>query len=59
MPKLHVLLRLGVRDYLHVEDLASGHLAALKKLMEAPKGALLIHNLGTGRTPETVVKRIL
>lgn len=39
----------GVRDYLHVDDLASGHLAALKRLMEAPKGALLIHNLGTGR----------
>ncbi|KAL8274847.1 hypothetical protein Esti_001253 [Eimeria stiedai] len=39
----------GVRDYLHVDDLASGHLAALKKLMEKPEGALFIHNLGTGR----------
>ncbi|CDI78281.1 UDP-glucose 4-epimerase, putative [Eimeria acervulina] len=39
----------GVRDYLHVDDLASGHLAALKKLLDAPGGTLLIHNLGTGR----------
>lgn len=39
----------GVRDYLHVDDLASGHLAALSKLIEAPGGTLLIHNLGTGR----------
>ncbi|CDJ33146.1 LOW QUALITY PROTEIN: UDP-glucose 4-epimerase, putative [Eimeria mitis] len=39
----------GVRDYLHVDDLASGHLAALKKLLQAPGGTLLIHNLGTGR----------
>ncbi|XP_026190896.1 uncharacterized protein LOC34623161 [Cyclospora cayetanensis] len=39
----------GVRDYLHVDDLASGHLAALKKLLKASDGQLLIHNLGTGR----------
>ena len=36
----------GVRDYLHVSDLASGHLAALRALDE-PK--LLTVNLGTGR----------
>ena len=36
----------GVRDYIHVVDLALGHLAALKYLSE-PK--LAIHNLGTGR----------
>ncbi|CDJ39319.1 UDP-N-acetylglucosamine 4-epimerase (Fragment) [Eimeria tenella] len=38
----------GVRDYLHVDDLAAGHLAALRKLLEAPGGLLMIHNLGTG-----------
>ncbi|MEA4912542.1 MAG: UDP-glucose 4-epimerase GalE [Oscillospiraceae bacterium] len=37
----------GVRDYIHVVDLAKGHLAALKKL-ESSKGAH-IYNLGTGR----------
>ena len=37
----------GVRDYIHVVDLALGHLAALKK-MEENKG-LLIYNLGTGK----------
>ncbi len=36
----------GVRDYLHVCDLADGHLAALRALSE-PK--LLTVNLGTGR----------
>lgn len=37
----------GVRDYIHVLDLASGHLAALRKL--ATKPGLVIYNLGTGR----------
>ena len=36
----------GVRDYIHVVDLALGHLKALKKL-EGNNGAL-IYNLGTG-----------
>src|SRR6476620_4711388 len=37
----------GARDYIHVEDLAAGHLAALTKLgtMEEPVG---VWNLGTG-----------
>ena len=37
----------GVRDYIHVVDLANGHLAALKKLEEKP--GLVVYNLGTGR----------
>lgn len=37
----------GVRDYIHVVDLARGHLAALDYL-RAHEG-LAIHNLGTGR----------
>ncbi len=36
----------GVRDYIHVVDLAKGHLAALNKLNE--NCGLIIHNLGTG-----------
>ncbi|MFC1720153.1 UDP-glucose 4-epimerase GalE [Pseudomonadota bacterium] len=36
-----------IRDYIHVVDLAKGHLNALKKL-ESDTG-LMIHNLGTGR----------
>lgn len=36
----------GVRDYIHVMDLASGHIAALKKLETKP--GLVIYNLGTG-----------
>ncbi|HPY79922.1 MAG TPA: UDP-glucose 4-epimerase GalE [Bacilli bacterium] len=37
----------GVRDYIHVVDLARGHLYALRKLAEKP--GLVIYNLGTGR----------
>ncbi len=37
----------GVRDYIHVVDLALGHLAALRRLAEHP-GELLTVNLGTG-----------
>ena len=36
----------GVRDYIHVEDLAAGHLAALTALEN--KAGLNIYNLGTG-----------
>ena len=36
----------GVRDYVHVVDLARGHLKALQKLDELP--GLVIYNLGTG-----------
>ena len=37
----------GVRDYIHVMDLAEGHLAALEAL--ARDGGLITTNLGTGR----------
>jgi UDP-glucose 4-epimerase len=37
----------GVRDYIHVVDLALGHLAALEALSR--QGGLLTVNLGTGR----------
>ena len=37
----------GVRDYIHVVDLARGHVAAIKKLEEKP--GLFICNLGTGK----------
>ena len=37
----------GVRDYIHVSDLAEGHVAALRHLLDRP-GSLTV-NLGTGR----------
>jgi UDP-glucose 4-epimerase len=37
----------GVRDYIHVMDLAGGHMRALEKLATAP--GLVTYNLGTGR----------
>ena len=36
----------GVRDYIHVVDLADGHLKAVNKIMEENK--VYIYNLGTG-----------
>ncbi len=38
----------GVRDYIHVVDLAKGHVKALEKLDREQKG-LYIYNLGTGK----------
>ena len=38
----------GVRDYIHVVDLAKGHVCALNKLDKEEKG-LFIYNLGTGK----------
>jgi UDP-glucose 4-epimerase len=37
----------GVRDYIHVEDLARGHVLSLARLFETGEGHLV--NLGTGR----------
>ena len=36
----------GVRDYIHVVDLAKGHTAALRRLEEKP--GCVTYNLGTG-----------
>ena len=38
----------GVRDYIHVVDLALGHVAAVGKLMEGWEGCEAV-NLGTGK----------
>ncbi|BBU69655.1 UDP-glucose 4-epimerase GalE [Fluviibacter phosphoraccumulans] len=45
----------GKRDYIHVDDLAAGHLAALNQLSKSPE--LLTVNLGTGR-PYSVLEMI-
>lgn len=37
----------GVRDYIHVMDLAEGHVAALKHINEGPNHK--IYNLGTAQ----------
>ena len=40
----------GRRDYIHVVDLADGHVAAVKKLTSDPDAGLLTVNLGTGKS---------
>ena len=42
----------GLRDYIHVVDLAVGHLKAVEKLEEKP--GLVVYNLGTGK-PSSVL----
>jgi UDP-glucose 4-epimerase len=37
----------GVRDYIHVQDLAAGHVAAVRALLASPESFTV--NLGTGR----------
>ncbi len=37
----------GVRDYIHVVDLALGHLSALEKILQKP--GVVTYNLGTGQ----------
>jgi UDP-glucose 4-epimerase len=37
----------GVRDYIHVVDLAKGHVKALDKIVQSP--GVVIYNLGTGK----------
>ncbi|KAI3882242.1 hypothetical protein MKX03_009562, partial [Papaver bracteatum] len=39
---------IGVRDYIHVVDLADGHIAAVDKLSDAKMGCD-VYNLGTGK----------
>ena len=43
-----------VRDYIHVMDLAEGHVAAVKKL-QTPNLGCVVYNLGTG-TGSTVLE---
>ena len=45
----------GKRDYIHVDDLAAGHLAALKALKQSPETITV--NLGTGR-PYSVLEMV-
>lgn len=47
----------GLRDYVHVEDLAAGHLAALNTLNKN-QASLITVNLGTGR-PYSVLEMIM
>lgn len=45
---MYALLPIGVRDYIHVVDLAKGHVAALDKLYLEELGCTAV-NLGTGK----------
>lgn len=38
----------GVRDYIHIVDLAEGHLSALDKLGSGGVNGFVVYNLGTG-----------
>jgi UDP-glucose 4-epimerase len=42
------ILGTGVRDYIHVVDLAKGHIAAFKKLADTNDKGYKVYNIGTG-----------
>jgi UDP-glucose 4-epimerase len=42
------LLCLGLRDYIHIMDLADGHVAALQHLNAGGANGFNVFNLGTG-----------
>lgn len=46
-----------VRDYIHVMDLAEGHVAAIKKLERTPNHGAVAYNLGSG-TGTTVLEMV-
>jgi len=46
-----------VRDYIHVMDLADGHVAAVKKIADCPELGCVSYNLGTG-TGTTVLEMV-
>ncbi len=46
----------GVRDYIHVQDLVRGHVAALQALMEKPGSFTLNLGTGTGQSVLNVVR---
>ncbi|MFG3150806.1 UDP-glucose 4-epimerase GalE [Streptomyces sp. NPDC048219] len=50
-----------VRDYIHVQDIASAHLAAARRLTDAPQGTALTLNIGRGEgsSVQEMVDRIL
>ncbi|MFF7605750.1 UDP-glucose 4-epimerase GalE [Streptomyces parvulus] len=50
-----------VRDYIHVEDIASAHLAAARRLAGAPEGTALTLNVGRGEgsSVREMVDRVL
>ncbi|XP_069687703.1 UDP-glucose 4-epimerase [Periplaneta americana] len=39
----------GVRDYVHIQDLAEGHIAAAKKILSPEFSGWKVYNLGTGQ----------
>merc|ERR1719333_1707377 len=47
----------GIRDYIHIMDLADSHVAALKKIFEPDFVGVKIYNLGTG-TGASVIEMV-
>jgi UDP-glucose 4-epimerase len=39
----------GCRDFIHVCDLAYGHMLTMEKMETVAKGTTLVYNLGTGK----------
>lgn len=49
LPFLGSISGTGIRDYIHVMDLARGHVAAFDRIKKEGKVGLEVYNLGTGK----------
>ena len=48
----------AIRDYIHVSDLASAHLLALKKLLKTPQGGFFNLGINVGYSVQEVINKI-
>ena len=48
----------GIRDYIHIMDLADSHVAAVKKIFEPDFVGVKIYNLGTGKGASVIGNQI-
>ena len=48
----------GIRDYIHVMDIAGGHVSAVKAMLTQNSEGVRIYNLGTGKGNFIVEKSI-
>ena len=51
----NTFLCLGVRDYIHVLDLAEGHVCAMNHILAPERSGVHIFNLGTGRYLKSIL----
>ena len=49
----------GIRDYIHVMDIAEGHVSAVKAMLRQNSEGVRIYNLGTGKGQLTKINCLI